>query len=58
MGYEQPEWLVKWQRWPSLRAVARNNLFAIPSAIIQRSGPRVLQGAEILCRHLETARRR
>ena len=39
-------------------AVARNNLFFVPPELIQRHTPRLLDGAEQLCRHLETARGR
>ncbi|WP_211364273.1 cobalamin-binding protein [Propionivibrio limicola] len=56
MGEARPEWLDDWKRWTSITAVARNNLFFIPPDLIQRHTPRLLDGAELLCRHLETAR--
>ena len=58
MGEARPEWLDDWKRWPTLTAVARNNLFFVPPELIQRHTPRLLDGAERLCRHLETARSR
>lgn len=58
MDDARPEWLDDWRRWPTLTAVARNNLFFIPPDLIQRHTPRLLDGAEQLCRHLETARSR
>lgn len=58
MGEARPEWLDAWRRWPQLTAVARDNLFFIPPDIIQRHTPRILDGAELLCGHLEEARTR
>lgn len=58
MGEARPEWLDDWQRWGSIKAVARNNLFFVPPDLIQRHTPRLLDGAELLCQHLETARSR
>ena len=56
MDAARPEWLDDWRRWPQLVAVARGNLYFIPPDIIQRHTPRLLDGAEQLCRHLATAR--
>ena len=58
MGEARPEWLDDWKRWPAISAVARGNLFFVPPELIQRHTPRLLDGAEQLCQHLETARRR
>ena len=58
MDAARPEWLDDWKRWKTLTAVARDNLFFIPPALIQRHTPRLLDGTEMLCRHLETARTR
>ena len=58
MGESRPEWLDDWRRWTSLTAVARDNLFFVPPDLIQRHTPRLLDGAERLCQHLETARGR
>jgi iron complex transport system substrate-binding protein len=58
MDEARPEWLDDWKRWPALTAVARDNLFFVPPDLIQRHTPRLLDGAEQLCRHLETARSR
>jgi iron complex transport system substrate-binding protein len=56
MSNLRPEWLDDWRRWPSITAVARNNLFFVPPELIQRHTPRLLDGAEHLCLHLETTR--
>ena len=58
MGEEHPEWLDEWRRWPRLTAVARGNLFFVHPDHIQRHTPRILDGIERLCQHLETARAR
>jgi iron complex transport system substrate-binding protein len=47
-----------WHAWPSLEAVARNNLFAIDGDLIDRPAPRLVQGAALLCQDLELARSR
>jgi iron complex transport system substrate-binding protein len=46
MGEARPEWLDDWQRWTSITAVARGNLFFVPPDLIQRHTPRLLEGAE------------
>lgn len=56
MGDERPEWLDDWRRWHSLTAVKRDNLYFIPPQEIQRHTPRLLDGAEKLCRALEATR--
>jgi len=58
MGDSRPEWLDDWRRWTSVTAVARDNLFFVPPELIQRHTPRLLDGTERLCQHLETARGR
>ena len=56
MGDARPEWLNDWQQWNRLTAVKRNNLFHINPDIMQRHTPRILDGAEKLCAHLDVAR--
>jgi iron complex transport system substrate-binding protein len=58
MDQARPEWLDDWRNWRQLKAVATDNLYFVPPDIIQRHTPRLLDGAEMLCRHLETARAR
>ena len=48
--------LEHWQKWSELQAVKNNNLFLIPPSILQRSGPRILEGAEAVCQHVDAAR--
>ena len=56
MNDERPEWLDDWRRYPALQAVRRDNLFFIPPDLLQRHTPRLLDGAEQLCRALDAAR--
>ncbi len=58
MGRDAPVGLDTWRKWSQIRAVRRGNVFFVPSDLIQRPTPRLLEGAELLCRHLETARGR
>lgn len=58
MDASRPEWLDDWRRWRTMSAVVRDNLFFVPPDLLQRHTPRLLDGAEKLCRHLETARAR
>ncbi len=48
--------LSQWARWPSLRAVRNKQLYFVEPDYIQRSTPRLLQGAREICRALENAR--
>ena len=58
MGESRPEWLSDWDKWTRMTAVKRGNLFHINPDIMQRHTPRILDGAEKLCAHLDVARSR
>lgn len=58
MGEENRHWLTHWEQYPSLTAVARDNLFFVPPSLIQRPTPRLLEGSRVLCDRLEVARGR
>lgn len=47
-----------WEKWKQVTAVARGNLFTINGDLVNRAGPRVVQGAEQICKDLDTARSR
>ncbi|CAG9180081.1 cobalamin-binding protein [Cupriavidus pinatubonensis] len=47
-----------WEKWKQVTAVARGNLFTIDGDLVTRAGPRVVQGAEQICKDLDTARSR
>lgn len=48
--------LAMWQRYPSMTAVQHKNLFLLDGNLINRAGPRMLDGATALCEKLELAR--
>ncbi|HTH58657.1 MAG TPA: cobalamin-binding protein [Paraburkholderia sp.] len=50
--------LDRWRAWPALTAVARGNLFAVDDDLLSRPGPRLAQGAAMMCRELDIARSR
>ncbi len=52
-----PDWKDDWRRWSALQAVKKNHLFDVNPDILQRHTPRILQGAEVLCEHIEAVRR-
>lgn len=54
----RPELLDAWKKWPNLTATQRNNFFFINSDLINRGGPRILDGTKILCESLQAARDR
>lgn len=47
-----------WEKWKQVTAVARNNLFIIDGDLVNRAGPRVVRGAEEICKNLDIARSR
>lgn len=49
--------LALWRAYPSMLAVQRGNLFALDGDLLNRPGPRMIEGAAALCQSLETARR-
>ncbi len=57
-GDDEVAALAGWRRFASLLAVQRNNLFVINADWLARSGPRLLEGTELLCRQLDSARRK
>lgn len=52
----RPTWLDDWKAFPALAAVRQGNLYAIRPELLQRHTPRLLDGAEELCRILENVR--
>ncbi len=46
---QPPPWLAEWRRWPHMRAVRDDNLFAIPPDLLQRPTSRLLLGAQRMC---------
>lgn len=50
--------LEHWKQWPHLTATARDNFFLIPTDLISRHTPRILDGAQQMCEQLDLARSR
>jgi len=48
--------LENWRRWKTLPAVRHQQLYFIEPGLLHRHGPRILDGAEIMCRYVEQAR--
>jgi iron complex transport system substrate-binding protein len=53
---KRPLWLDAWRVFPGLAAVRADNLYAIRPELLQRHTPRLLDGADELCRILEAVR--
>lgn len=51
-----PDAMAHWRRWDTLTAVRAGNVFTLPSDELMRATPRLLSGARVMCRTLETAR--
>ncbi|GAB2882279.1 cobalamin-binding protein [Pseudoduganella ginsengisoli] len=45
-----------WRPYKNMKAVKNNNLFTIESSLVNRSGPRMIQGTAMICEKLEEAR--
>jgi len=45
-----------WRPYPMLTAVRNNNIFTIDGSLLNRAGPRMIDGAAELCQRLEQAR--
>jgi len=56
MGDRRPQWLEDWRHWKQIPAVKHHQLYFINPDIIQRHGPRILQGVKTLCAQVEQAR--
>jgi len=53
---KQAPLLENWRRWKTLPAVRHEQLYLIEPSLLHRHGPRILDGAEIMCRYVEQAR--
>ena len=50
------ELLDYWKQWSNLQAVRQRQLFSVTSDLIARPTPRVLEGAEMICKQLQAFR--
>jgi len=50
--------LAMWRAFPSITAVRRNNLFRLNGDLLNRAGPRMIDGTAAMCEQLDMARQR
>ena len=50
--------VMMWKKFPSMLAVQRANLFEIDGNLINRAGPRMIEGTAALCEQLDNARKK
>lgn len=55
-GENTPDWLNNWLQWPELQAVANRHLYSIAPDLVQRHSMRALQGAALMCEHIDRVR--
>lgn len=55
---ENDDPLAQWKRFPKMKAVARGNLLLVDGNLLNRSGPRIVDGAEIVCKQLDALRQK
>lgn len=55
---ENDDWKKFWLKWSNLQAVEQKNLFSVPPDLLHRHTVRLLEGVEIVCNQLESARKR
>jgi iron complex transport system substrate-binding protein len=49
-------WKERWQSWPEISAVKQQQLFSVNPDIVERAGPRLLNGAVRICEILDKTR--
>lgn len=57
MSKGRQHWLDDWLKWPALKAVKNQQLYAINADLIVRHTPRILQGARKMCFILDRTRK-
>lgn len=53
---ERSAWFESWQKWSGISAVINQHIYLIPSDLMQRHSARILDGMELMCAHLDSAR--
>jgi len=46
-----------WRQYPTMKAVRNGNLFTVDGNLLNRAGPRMIQGAAAMCEKLDQARK-
>ena len=59
-GMEQtnPTTFDQWKKWSKLTATQNNNFFLVDPDLMNRNGPRILDGTQMLCEAIQIARNR
>lgn len=55
-GSKKLLWMSEWKQWTQIPAVKKERVYFINPDLINRAGPRILQGADALCELLDNAR--
>lgn len=55
-GAKDSAWIADWQQWRSVSAVRANALYSVDPDLVNRSTPRLLEGAAEVCAVLDRAR--
>jgi iron complex transport system substrate-binding protein len=50
------QWQALWRRFPGMRAVRADNLYAVPTNEMHRHGPRAIGATALLCGYIDEAR--
>jgi len=56
MSDNRKDWVEPWFQWRSINAVKNKHVYSVNADLIVRQGPRILQGAELVCEILEKVR--
>jgi len=55
-GPDRPQWLERWQDYPTLKAVQTKQIYYIDPDLIQRPTLRLATGAQLICQNLDASR--
>ncbi len=56
-GDKKTKWISEWKLWQQLQAVKKEQIYFIDPDLLNRAGPRILDGADQLCELLDEARK-
>lgn len=50
---QQADWRQRWEKWPMINAVRNKRLYSIDSDLIDRAGPRLIEGVKRICNMIQ-----
>jgi len=56
-GQKKLQWMSEWAHWKQIPAVKNKHIYFIDPDLLNRAGPRILQGADELCLLLDKVRK-